>query len=98
VFSLFGGRTLGDFFTDNLLGAYKPYHDISSSSYVIGSTTQRVAVVQVRKDDGASVFSNTPVQPTPYQFYLTAYNINSWQDSQPLSDLNERFTRERGDG
>jgi hypothetical protein len=75
------------FLRDNLLGGIQPYHDISSTSYVIGSTTQRVAVVQVRKDDGASVFSNTPVQPTPYQFYLTAYNINSWQDSQPLSDL-----------
>jgi hypothetical protein len=31
--------------------------------------------------------SNSPVQPTPYQFYLTEYNLNSWQDSQALVDL-----------
>jgi hypothetical protein len=71
---------------DVLLGSPQPYMDISSESYVIGSTTQRTAVVQVRADSGEAI-SNTPVQPTPYQFFLTNFNVNSWQDNQALSQL-----------
>jgi hypothetical protein len=71
---------------DKLLGSIQPYNEISSTSYVIGSTTQRTAVIQVRAD-GAEAISNTPVQPTPYQFYLTNFNVNSWQDNQALSQL-----------
>jgi hypothetical protein len=43
-------------------------------------------VVQVRAGAGET-FSNTPVQPTPYQFYLVEYPINSWQDCAPLASL-----------
>jgi hypothetical protein len=71
---------------DKLLGSTKAYHDISSTSYVIGSTTQRTAVIQVRAD-GSEAISNTPVQPTPYQFYFTNFNVNSWQDNQALTQL-----------
>jgi hypothetical protein len=71
---------------DPLLGSTQPYYDISSSNYSIGSSTKRVAVVQVR-GTGAQIMSNTPVQPTPYQFYLVEYSVNAWQDCQPLVDL-----------
>jgi hypothetical protein len=74
------------FLQDPLLGSTQPYKDAISSSYVIGSTTKRVAVVQVRASTG-EVFSNTPVQPSPYQFYLVEYSISAWQDCQPLADL-----------
>jgi hypothetical protein len=74
------------FLPDKLLGSTQPYHEISSTSYVIGSTTQRTAVIQVRAE-GSEAISNTPVQPTPYQFYFANFNANSWQDNQPLSQL-----------
>jgi hypothetical protein len=74
------------FLQDKLLGSIQPYHEISSTSYVIGSTTQRTAVIQV-KADSAEAISNTPVQPTPYQFYFTNFSVNSWQDNQALSQL-----------
>jgi hypothetical protein len=75
---------------DKLLGSTQPYHEISSTSYVIGSTTQRTAVIQVRPE-GAEAISNTPVQPTPYQFYFTNFNVNSWQDNTALSELMHRL-------
>lgn len=74
------------FLRDSLLGSTQPYYDITSESYVIGSTMNRVAVVQVRASAG-EVFSNAPVQPNPYQFYLIDYPVNSWQDSAPLTSL-----------
>jgi hypothetical protein len=72
---------------DNLLGSVQAYPDVSSQNYVIDSALNRVVVVQVRADDGATLFSNTSVQPTPYQFYLIDYPVNNWQDCQPLADL-----------
>jgi hypothetical protein len=74
------------FLKDPLLGSTQPYYDVTSTDYSIGSSTKRIAVVQVR-GTGGQTMSNSPVQPTPYQFYLTEYNLNSWQDSQPLVDL-----------
>lgn len=71
---------------DPLLGSLQPFNDITSTLYTIGNHVKRIAVVQVRAGVG-EIFSNTPTQPTPYQFYLTEYTSNSWQDSQPLSDL-----------
>jgi hypothetical protein len=71
---------------DTLLGSVQAYPNIQSVNYSIGSVLNRVCVVQVR-GSGAQTMSNTPVQPTPYQFFLTDYPINSWQDSQPLSQL-----------
>jgi hypothetical protein len=71
---------------DPLLGSTQSFYDVSSTDYSIGAATKRIAVVQVR-GTGGQTMSNSPVQPTPYQFYLTEYNLNSWQDSQPLVDL-----------
>jgi hypothetical protein len=71
---------------DNLLGSVKPYMSIDSMMYSPAFSTSRVMVVQVR---GAadSLFSNTPVQPTPYQFYLIRYQVNNWQATAPLLNL-----------
>jgi hypothetical protein len=74
------------FLLDKLLGSIQPYYDVTSTNYSIGAATKRIAVVQVR-GTGGQTMSNSPVQPTPYQFYLTEYSLNSWQDSQPLVDL-----------
>jgi hypothetical protein len=71
---------------DPLLGSTQSFYDVTSTDYSIGSSTKRIAVVQVR-GTGGQTMSNSPVQPTPYQFYLTEYNLNSWQDSQALVDL-----------
>jgi hypothetical protein len=71
---------------DTLLGSVQPYPNIVSQNYSIGSLLNRVCVVQVR-GSGAQTMSNTPVQPTPYQFFLVEYPINSWQDCQPLATL-----------
>jgi hypothetical protein len=71
---------------DNLLGSTQPYFDVTSESYVIGSSMNRVAVVQVRASAGET-FSNVPVQPNPYQFYMIDYPVNRWQDSVPLENL-----------
>jgi hypothetical protein len=71
---------------DPLLGSTQPYYNVTSTDYSIGSSTKRIAVVQVR-GTGGQTMSNTPVQPTPYQFYVAEYSLNSWQDSQPLVDL-----------
>jgi hypothetical protein len=76
------------FLKDNLLGSTQPYQDIKSESHVIGSAAQRIAVVQIRASAG-EVFSNVPVQPNPYQFYLVAYPVNRWQDCLPLVNLME---------
>jgi hypothetical protein len=75
------------FLKDPLFGGTQPYPNVQSYNYSIGSLLNRVVVVQVRTDDGATLFSNTSVQPTPYQFYVIDYPVNSWQDCQPLSDL-----------
>lgn len=71
---------------DNLLGSTQPYVDIDSVKYIPAYAFRRIAVVQVRASAG-EVFSNAPVQPTPYQFYVTDFVVNSWQDSQPLVNL-----------
>jgi hypothetical protein len=71
---------------DNLLGSTQDNPDISTVNYTIGDTSHRIAVVQVRASAGET-FSNVPVQPSNYQFYLVEYPINSWQDCAPLSQL-----------
>jgi hypothetical protein len=71
---------------DNLLGSVQPYPDVQTFNFSIGSLLNRVCVVQVRAGAGETM-SNTPVQPTPYQFYLVDYPVNSWQTCQALTDL-----------
>ena len=71
---------------DTLLGSTQGYWDIDSKLYEVGNTNKRVMVAQVRGTTD-SLFSNVPVQPTPYMFYLVEFDINDWQSCKPLSDL-----------
>lgn len=52
------------------------------------STDKRILVVQVRRLSSVDLHSNTPVQPTPYQFYFTDYETNNWVGSSlPIQRL-----------
>lgn len=68
---------------DHLLGSEKHINDVLYKKYNIGDPTKRYAVVQARPIDYDD-FSNTPVQPTPYSFYIAEYPTNQWALSQPI--------------
>lgn len=71
---------------DPLLGAEQDYPEIRTKVIQKSpNTNSRVFVVQVRPNGGTN--SNTPVQPTPYQFWVTSYQANQWMNAQPLIDL-----------
>jgi hypothetical protein len=71
---------------DKLLGSSTPYPEITSKKFTISSPNHRIFVVQTRTST-ATIPSRTPVNPTPYQFYMLNYNINNWQATQPLMQL-----------
>jgi hypothetical protein len=71
---------------DPLLGSSQSYPNVTSYNMSIGNPNTRVFVIQVRPDSG-EVASNSPVQPTPYQFFAVEYDINNWQSTQPIVDL-----------
>lgn len=70
---------------DNLLGSTTTEPEVISTMQSIGNPNRRVLVVQVRPDVGVP-FSRTPVQPSPYLFYLTDYEVNNWL-SNPAIDV-----------
>lgn len=67
---------------DELLTGTLEYPLVETLTHHIGDHTKRVLVVQVRTSSG-EIFSNSPVNPTPYQFFLKEYSVNDW-----LSDEN----------
>lgn len=71
---------------DNLLGSVKPYRSINTVMQTIGQRDKRVLVVQCRNGSD-SIFSNTPVQPTPYMFFLCEFNVNNWQATAAIQSL-----------
>lgn len=71
---------------DKLLGAPTDTNEVTSFLYSIGQPSKRVFVVQLRTDSG-EVFSRTPVQPTPYQFYFIEYEMNNWTANTALNSL-----------
>lgn len=71
---------------DRLLGGMDPYNIIESKKFSIGDPTKRVFVVQMRTDSG-EIFSRSPVNPTPYQFYMTEYDVNNWTANPSLDSL-----------
>lgn len=71
---------------DPLLGAEQDYPNISSHTIFNISSNNRVFVVQVRPATG-EIFSSTPVQPTPYQFYMCQYVVNGWTDNMAIQQL-----------
>ena len=71
---------------DPLLGSTNPFVNIDSTMYFWPWASSRVMIVQVRTK-GASIYSNAPVQPTPYLFFACRYDVDDWQSSKPLNDL-----------
>jgi hypothetical protein len=71
---------------DPLLGRSVDYPEISVSKQNIGSPTKRIFVVQVRAGSG-EIFSRSPVNPTPYQFFMVEYDLNNWTATTALDNL-----------
>ena len=71
---------------DRLLGAEQDYPDIDSHVIYSIASNSRFFVVQVRPAAG-EIYSTTPVQPTPYQFYVIEYNVNQWTNNTALYQL-----------
>lgn len=71
---------------DKLLGAATETNEVKSFLYSIGEPSKRIFVVQLRTDSG-EIFSRTPVQPTPYQFYFIEYDTNNWSANTSLDSL-----------
>lgn len=76
------------FIKDDMLGSTKAYPDISTKRIPkTPNTNGRIFVVQVRGT--GLTFSNTPVQPSPYQFYLASYQLNNWTNTTAIVELME---------
>lgn len=71
---------------DKLLGSVEPYPLVLSKMFSIGQTNKRVFVVQVRAGTG-EIFSRSPVNPTPYQFFMKTFDINNWTADSSLDSL-----------
>jgi hypothetical protein len=71
---------------DKLLGGPQDYPDVTSTKINFPNNTKRIFVVQVRPEPGEG-YSNTPVNPTPYQFYFVQYDVNNWIGCKPITDL-----------
>ena len=75
---------------DDLLGSSLKQANIASLPHTIGQANKRVFVIQTRASTG-EIMSRTPVQPTPYQFYMLEYNADNWYASTPLNNLMHRL-------
>ena len=67
---------------DNLLGSSRAYPNVDTKVIPWSNTNSRVLVVQVRPKGGSN--SNTPVQPSPYQFWVTSYSVNNWMGNNAI--------------
>ena len=74
------------FLPDNLLGNSEKPAEVIYNAHSIGLPDKRVFVVQVRTGSG-EIFSRSPVQPTPYQFFMIEYDTNDWRATAPLETL-----------
>ena len=71
---------------DKLLGSTQAYSEIIHKQVSNGHSDTRVFVVQRRTGSG-EIESRTPVQPSPYQFYMAKYKANDWMSSPELNAL-----------
>lgn len=71
---------------DDLLDSENPTPTTRTLLFQIGNGAKRVFVVQTRVPSGAA-YTRSPVQPTPYQFFLIEYDVNNWQQTTPLMEL-----------
>ena len=79
---------------DKLLGSTQDYPEVNSimHTWTKGNRNNRVLVVQVMTETTDDIYSNTPVNPTPYHFFFREYNINSWVTDNAIRDLIEVLT------
>lgn len=71
---------------DMLLGGLKEEFAFETQNLIWGNYHTRVLVVQVTPEVGYIV-NNTPVQPTPYHFFVANYNPDNWQASAHIVDF-----------
>ena len=72
---------------DGLLSSTQQAHELNTSFIQWANYRTRVLVVQVRRQNTADNLSNTPGQPSPYNFYLASFDPDNWLASQPISEL-----------
>lgn len=78
---------------DPLLASTQPYPDVSVKTFAFQKVLWRTMVVQTRvMEDGLLLYSRTPVQPTPYQFYLIDYELNNWTATAALTNLMQELS------
>lgn len=79
---------------DRLLGGGDPYNLTEVIKHDIEDSSKRVFVVQMRVDTGET-YSRSPVQPTPYDFYFTEYDVNNWQGAYHIEQVMEAISGEK---
>ena len=79
---------------DPLLSSLDPYHEVSVTRFFwkVPDTT-RYAVIQKRAGYDEQK-TNTPGNPSPYQYWVSPYNVHDWSDSAPVRGLINKL----GDG
>lgn len=70
---------------DGLLSSTQQAHNLESRFLPWGNYRSRVLVVQIRRATSGDVVSNTPAQPSPYNFYFTTFDPEDWYraDAEP---------------
>src|SRR5690625_2605746 len=90
--------TLGTQFIERTSTATNKFDDLLGGStdipkvdqYTFAHNTDRVLVVQTRQITGGGFtgsLSSTPVQPSPYQFWVVMYNPENWQSNNAIAEL-----------
>ena len=72
---------------DELLGSVQSYPDVSVKTFAFQKNLWRTFVIQVRILQSPFVYSRSPVQPSPYQFYTVDYVLNNWTNTTALTSL-----------
>lgn len=78
---------------DPLLGSTRETNKFLRVLYNMSNPTYRYCVVQTRNMGGGEQSSNTPGQPSPYQFLFCRYNVNNWISSIPILSLINLLTQ-----
>lgn len=74
---------------DPLLSSLDPYHEVGVSRYswtTMVAADTRYAVIQKRAGYDEQK-TNTPGNPSPYQFWVAPYNVHDWSDSAAIRGL-----------
>ncbi len=71
---------------DPFLGSTQAYSDITRTEYSLGDPTKRVLVLQIKRGPSDAV-SNVPVNPSPHNFLVKEYNVDTWPSDSTIYDL-----------